>query len=755
MKGTHPMRNQIIVRPRQQLLESDINNIQSYTQSSFDEVLEKSIGTKKRYAGFTTEKVGPAEVSVSPGLLFLAGPVHGKDFETNFDLIGHLPVAAKTKAVIVAWGSTTETDVERRNFRTDVTTGAVEPQDVNMRRARVANVDIIYGQESASPQNPPIDPNYVHIATLTLSTTGVDEVEMNLDAQLKSNQEIYAILAALEAWKLLAEPLLSTLRTDLAALASRLHQMSGIDVLDSLVYDVALLKEKSGIDEDAVKYGADHYLIADEIDLEHAQSDCRVEEGLRFNFDGASEQSLALFNPLDPLASVDVGTGQLLPKYNEHVRLAVTGFAGDVSMSQYASQEIDYKLRHVSRRRIRYGDTTVKCTNSSWWRRGNYNPATHIFTLNNEQFVVLNPELAAINHRMLRLRKFWVDTWTEKYWEAVVTDYSVNGAVTAQTALNAQGGWYLGTNIQLTQIAAQGDITMLLCETDNGKPDLEKVIASVTVAAADLNKYPNKTRFGVPPVYLERGKRYARVFLTQGQHRMAVADRNTYLEGTFFVGTDGAYLVGDLEKDILFEDIFARFVSSRTEIEFTTLSLGGGITDIDLLAGMLVPDGTTLAFELQPEGQAVWKSLGDVDTNSILYNKPALVRMRAVFLGTTDDQPMIKLVGSRLRATRSKDSFVSVSNVINLPAASTAITVTSYLENFEEAKHDCVISIIDENDNEIAASVVEDSAADKGIRRKATFALGAATNSFKMKHVGGAVSDRELYHLNESVWHSY
>lgn len=749
------MRNQVIIRPRQQLLDADLNNFQGFTRESFDEALRDGLGTAKRYTGFLAEKIGPAEIRVAPGLLYLGGPVHGKAVDTNFDTIGQLPVAAKKKAAIVGWGTETETDVERRNFRTDVTTNTVEPQDVAVRRARVANIDIVYGQESASPQLPPVDPGYVTIATVDLSTTGVDSVVMNPAAALKSTQDLHTLLKILDDWRAIAEPLLSTLRTDLAALAARLRQLAGIDVLNSLVYDVALLKERAGVDEDAVNYGADHYLIPDEIDLLHAQSDCRVEEGLRFNWDGVAEQALALFNPLDPLAKVDAGTGQLLPKYTEHVRLAVTGFAGDVSMSQYASQQIDYVQREVARRRIRYGDSRKVCTNNSWWRSGSYNPANHIFTRDGEQFEVLNPEIAQINHRRVRLRKFWVDEWTEHYWEPVVTEYSVNGALVAQTALNAQGGWYLGSTIQLTQVAADGDITMLLCETLNGAPDVSKVIASVTVPVADLKTYPEKTRFGVPPVYLERGKRYARVFVTQGDHRIALADRNAYLQGSFFVSTDGAYLIGDLEKDVLFEDLYAKFVNPRSAIEFTTVSLAGGVTDLDLLAEQLVPDGTTLAIEVQPEGQTVWTPLDRVEGNSVLYNKPALVRLRAIFLGTSDDQPMIKLTGSRLRATRSKAAFTGVSEVINLGAASDTIAVTSYLEHFDEAKHDCTLALIDPGDVEIAASVIEDSNADRGIRRKATFSLGAAIGSFRIKHTGTAVSDRELYHLNETVWHAY
>lgn len=159
------MRNQVIARPRQQLLERDVNNIQTYVRSSMDEGFRAAIGATRRYIGLHSEAIGPAEIRVNSGQLAMQGEFYGLDTAQTFDMISNLPVAAQRKAAIVAWGTETETDIERRNFRTDVSTNQVEPQDVAVRRGRVANVDIIYGLESANPMLPPFDVGYVHVAS--------------------------------------------------------------------------------------------------------------------------------------------------------------------------------------------------------------------------------------------------------------------------------------------------------------------------------------------------------------------------------------------------------------------------------------------------------------------------------------------------------------------------------------------------------------------------------------------------------------
>lgn len=269
----------------------------------------------------------------------------------------------------------------------------------------------------------------------------------------------------------------------------------------------------------------------------------------------------------------------MLPSYSETERNVITGFAGDIAMSQYASQDVQMRTLTETRTRVRYGQSKQVCTNSSWWSSGLYDPATGIFKRAGEvwEIAVADRANAVINHRMVRVTQFWVDSWQAPYDDFIAVETVVNGAVIAQTVLNAQGGWYLGSSFEFTDVADDGQVTMAICETVLGGPDISRVIASVTVAAVDLKTRPQRTRFGVPPVYMERGKRYARVLITQGAHRVAVADRNAYQEGTLFISTDGAWFHGDLTKDLLGRDHFAVFDQPRTVVELESISLANAL----------------------------------------------------------------------------------------------------------------------------------------------------------------------------------
>lgn len=750
------MRNQVIARPRQQLLERDVNNIQTYVRSSMDEGFRAAIGATRRYIGLHSEAIGPAEIRVNSGQLAMQGEFYGLDTAQTFDMISNLPVAAQRKAAIVAWGTETETDIERRNFRTDVSTNQVEPQDVAVRRGRVANVDIIYGLESANPVLPPFDVGYVHVASITLSTTGIVNVTMNETARLKSTQDLFISLEQFNIWKQLVEPMIATLRTDITGLADRLRSTVSRQTMDQVIYDVAILKDAVGIDEDAVTYGADRYLNTDKMDLKHGQSNCRIEEGIRANHAGIVEQALSLFNPLDPAATMHANTGMLMPKYTEIQRSANMAYAGDMSINQYASRNIELTQRTASRERIRYGQTMDVCTNAEWWKSGQYDPATGIFRKDGETWQVVGFQANyGVGHEILRVSQFWHDSWQEPYWDAIQTVTNINGAVIAQTVLNSQGGWYLGSEFFFTEVAADGPVTMAICETIAGEPDFTKVIASVTKQPNELSVYPAATRFGLPPMYLERGKRYARVLISQASHRVAISNNNAFLDGSLFISTDGGWFQGDLEKDLLFRDFFAGFSSPRTVIELQPVSLSGGITDLDFLYDSITPDGTQLTWEIQPEGQSLWSRLEGGTGQSLLYNKPALVRVRAVFTGTSDLQPMIRLTGSRLRATRSATAWVGVSDIITLPDACSTISVISYLGYFETNEHTVTISLLSDTDAAFTASVVEDKLAEKGTRRKVTFQLATPLTKFRIKHTCAAQTDRNLFQINETVWNAY
>ncbi len=101
---------------------------------------------------------------------------------------------------------------------------------------------------------------------------------------------------------------------------------------------------------------------------------------------------------------------------------------------------------------------------------------------------------------------------------------------------------------------------------------------------------------------------------------MATVSGQNHLQGTLFFGTDGDYFTGDLTKDIMFTLYGAQFKTARTEVQLQPVSLAGGITDITIEAPAIVPEGTSLTFEVQVGGK--WYPLTEVGK---LSSKPDIV----------------------------------------------------------------------------------------------------------------------------------
>lgn len=746
------MESQVIIRPRQRLTAPDLTNMQVFAADSLDHVVLDAIGSAKRFVGLLVTQASATEISIATGRLYGAGKVYARVQASSIDLLSLLPSASKRKVAIVTWGVETDTDIQQRTFEIDPVAKTYETDDIAMRRDRLAQIDRLPGAESADPQLPAIDAQYLHVATVTLTTTGIENIEMIDANRLVSVQDLTGRVALLEGDMAALKPLVSTSRSDIAALASQIGKSAPHELLSQLVVNVANLMAFAEIEDGATSYDADRFLTTDETDTASPDLDCRVEEGVRFNWDNAHDQALALFNPLDPAVKQ---TGALvLPKYDEETRISVDGYSGDVEIAQYTSQAIDFVQKTMSRQRIRYGESRQVCTNNAWWQSGQYDPTENIFIREGETFEVISGDPTA--HSLMRLRQFWVDRYEYPYWERIVIESSVNGASVSQTFLNGQAGWVTGFDLTFTDVGADGDVTLLLCEaTASGVPDLTKVIAKVTKAAGDLAVYPQKTWFGLGPVFLQQGKRYAWSVVTLGDHRIATADKDRYLGGTMFVTLDGAFHEGNLDKNLMFDAVFARFDQPRTVVELASISLSGGITDLDILAEMFVPEGTDFIFEIQPEGSSVWTPIGEVASgNTVLYNFPAQVKLRAVFLGTADIAPGLKLTDSLFRATRPKTTLKHVSTEVTLTAASQDITLNCYLEWFDEVHHDCTLSLI-VGGSPVAASVVEDVAADNGIRRKATFSLGAPTTNFTIVIEGTTDSALRPWHVNDRVYHAF
>ncbi|MCI5078708.1 hypothetical protein [Oricola sp.] len=756
------MESIVIYRDRQELQSADLNAAQEFARASLDHVVRDSIEGGKAYAGFSASKTSATEVTLSPGRLYAGGAVYARGEDIVVDLFNVLPLITKKRVAIVAYGQEVETDVQPRDFLIDAQTGTTEPQSVAMESLRRAEVSTVAGTEGPDPSYPATDANVTVIAYVLLDTTGVVSIEQWKPTQLPNLRDVANRTTALESWRGQISGQVDTLRTDLSALADRMQGFATKAEIAELTEELEVIRQEVYAPAAYVYYGTEHFLTEDGSNTAHPDYDAVVEEGIRFPHTGSQTAELALLNPNN--VYVNSASGFILPKYSHAIRLDLTGYASEARLAQYTYETTSIRQLSRARTRLRYGSSRTVCTNSRWWRQGSYDPVANVFRIGAETWEVAADDRrnALINHRWIRVTRFWVDTYDEPYWEHVTTSDTINGQQVAQTFLNSQDGWLSQVGLYFSRKAASGDVTVLVTETAYGMPDLSRVISRTTLPVADIQVGAISTEAGLPslvetrvpitPTYLRAGRRHALVLVTTGDHYVAMTNTdNGVVQGTFFVSTDGAFFAGNLVDDMKLRLYFAKFERPRVSVELTSFQLAGGILDLDVTFPGITPPACRSDIEVQVNG--AWVALDVAPNGPDLTGLPALLPARLTLTGTTDLMPGFGTAGSQAVVTRPKTAFIWVSDARALGSATTSIKVVTDLQFYLEADHDCTVSLLTgvALDGTEAADVVEDVTLPDGTLRRTSVFNVTAVSDYAVKIVGSTVSAASVFHVSEMI----
>lgn len=654
------MEKQVIFRDRQELQSADLNAIGQHAGDAIAHLVLDAVSGALKFTGGAVSAKSATEVDVAALRFYNGGKVYASEQTETLNLFQYLPLVAKKCVAVVVWGEVIDTDVQPRDFLVDLTTGATEPQAVAMARLCKANVNLQPGNESADPQPPVLQTGTLAIALVYLTPGGVERIELQSAARLPTLQGHEQRLFEHEAWRTQAEPRISSIATDLAGLAKKTMSLVGRDTVVELANDVARLKAKVNLPTAYASYESDYYGNTDKTDAAGVGYSAAIKNGLLFPTAGQASVGLALFNPYD--AGIKRSAEDLvLPAYTDRARIQTTGYSGDISASQYQVQSQTIRQYTATVWDYTYGwnyNYYNGWWNSRYWNYYGYNWGWYGY----------------YGYRVAR---------QETRYELQTVTTSYNGAIIGQTFLVSNAMWLTKVGLQFTQIGASGDVMVAVCETEGGKPDLLKTLTRVTVARGDLKKYPEETAIPVPPVLLEAGKRYALVLITQGDHRLATVSGNDYTQGTLFFGTDGDYFTGDLTKDLMFTLYAAQFAQPRVEVVLQSVSLAGGISDINIAAPQIVPDGCELRYEIQVGGK--WYPLGDAAMR--LSTLPDIVPLRLVLLGTSDLAPAFRLAPNAITGSRAATSLAHWSTLRTLAAPSASITVQVVVAQWDAANH--------------------------------------------------------------------
>lgn len=730
---------------------ADFTNLQDFVQGSMEHVVADGITNDRKYAGFAAAATGVTTLTVQPGRFYSEGKVYNRESTYVHDFTTNLPVATKRIASLVVYGSEVDTDSRPRDFLINAETNAVEPRVVAMERARIANINVVFGQENADPLPPVVDSGVIVVATIVLLPSGIQSVTMATDTAIDSVKSVSTRTKSLEAFRDVAAPQIISLASDIAALTKGQKSTLTLDQYGRTLARLAVLEAQAGIPAAAVDSSADYFLDTRASDLAFSGSQVKVEEGIRFADEAANVAAINIFNALNPAAKI-VG-GVMFPAYSRAKRFSVGAPTGEVQVSSYSYQTNEMVQKTASRIRVRYGPSKTVCTNSAWWKSGQYDATTKVFRLNGETWTIdpADYALAVQNHKYIRVTQFWQDSYEEPYWDAVTISHSVAGAQVAETFLNSNDMWLDAVGLTFTRLAASGTVTVAICETERGLPMLDRVISKTTVdrAALSLNA---ETVIPVQPVFLTGGERYAIVVISAADHWLGTVQGSAYPQGTFFYVLDGAYQQGDATRDIAFSLYAAQFSASRAVIDLQPLSLSGGIVEIDLIAPAIIPGATSLDFEVQVN--SVWQPLASVDDLVLGAggNIPPLLPFRAVFTGTPDVMPALTLTDSQVTVARPRTTLRHISTVRTLPGSgSDAIRVIARLEYFESAHHTATCKILrgaGYTTVEDADSVVDETMEDGSIERTWVFDIASGDiTSYRIRMDATTDSALNVFHF--------
>lgn len=444
----------------------------------------------------------------------------------------------------------------------------------------------------------------------------------------------------------------------------------------------------------------------------------------------------------------------ILPKFSEIERVKIEGRDGELSVSQYQYQTTQVIQRTRTREVVQFGSEMHVCTNSAWFQSGQYDPVTATLRREGETWTVPEPwrAMALQEHQIIRLQQYWVSSYEEPYWDYITVTEGVNGALVGQTFLNTEAGWATALSLPFTRVAATGDVTVVFCETEGGKPRIDQALAKVTVPAADLKTLPTMTKVPLPPTYVEKGRRYGWVIITAGNHFVATVNGNKNTNGSLFYSTDGAWFQGDVTKDIPFALSVAQFDSPRVEVQLSPLQLENGIASIKINSDVATPPGTERIWEVQLQDGS-WRPLKSY-ADTLITGLPALLPLRVVLLGTRDVMPGFSVGNSsEVRTTRPRTDFKHVATAHDFPGACSRVEVTVRLENYDEARHDLTAALLVgagyatvETPDLVSDEPTPDP---KAILRTFVFNLAAPQSSAKLRLSGTTNSALVTFHVAE------
>lgn len=730
----------------------DLVNMGNFAQEGLDALGAMAVGRSRGWEGFNVLVDTSTSVNVVVGRIIFDGVLYGlPDLAlTPVDLLAVSPTSSKKIITIVATGQEVHTGAEPRSFEDETTKEAISKSHFTEKRRKVS-IGLVAGEEAPTPTRPALLPTYTAIAYVTMQVgAGVVAIEMAGDFQVKSLQAQEARLKMAEATLAAAGTQLETLGTTIQNTQQSINRFN-LPLFNQMARFVAELRDMFGRSSDGLLDGFERFMTLDGTNEAAAGYKARVEEGLRFPWAASTEITPQLLNPGN--ARVKTLSGWTLPTFTKSLRLNIWRQDISVNVADYNYSNVSATVFPGAKTRRRSGPSMIVAENSQLWQDGRYtyNYLTQTFKVGTEEWVVTDEWVQdGVTYR--RVEQFFSDKIP--YWNGyrTMTD-AVSGNLVAQTFLNAQPGWLLEIGLRFAKVTAD-DLKVFLTGLNGGQPSFDRTFSqgliTGAVASAGDGTQGHENKAVMQPIFMQTGEKYAIQLVTAGDYAVACRADNFLTLGSLHNG-DGLSYVADLGKDMCMRQYFALFDANYVEVELQSLTLSGGITDIDVISEEYVPDGSEQIFQYQVGG--VWYAIDKVVGTHPLSALPPTVPFRMVMVGTRDAMPGVNLPNSRVRLSRADDDLVWQSTVKNCGSAASTVELEVIIRKWNPAKHTLATTVVSGANTDTPDVTTDTTMADGRLKRKMTFSLTAPSATFAWKHVGETTDPAEGF-VVESVYYN-
>ena len=740
---TNLVQRRVPIRARQYSNAADMANIGVFAVGADDALGRDIVGPDVAWTEMSVTEESSSSVRVNFGRVWRDGKFYGDPDASSevVSVITALPTSTKKIVTIIGTGAEVEGAILPRQFK-NTETGVKEPQSVATEIRRALSIDYVAGAEAAVPQAPTLDPSYVPIANITLGTGGIENIDLLVDYRLPTTQRLNSRLLSVETFRQAIGSRVETLASDLSTLRGSFGALN-VPALRQSQRRLAELEDRIGIDDTGLLSGFDRFLDESETNVDHVDYDARVEEGVRFSYDAVAAEVPSLLNPTEP--RVKTLSGWTLPTHQKTRRLDIWGQGVSVNVASYQYANTSFTIYPGAKRRRRYGPSMVVSGTSDFWQSAAYgfNYLTRTFAVDGETWQATD-EWQEGGVTYYRVQQYWDDAI--RYWNGyqALTPTAANGYLVGQTFLNAQAGWMTEIGLRFGKVDPAYGVSVFVCRAPNGEPDVEQVVATGSLAAGEAVASEGDPQPGVEnkvtltPVFLEPGERYAVVLVTGGDYAVACRADNALSNGAFFIG-DGAAWAPDLGKDMAMRLYFAEFDAAYTAFQLNTVTLSGGITDLDLISTEHVPDGAELYWLVRFDGE--WRRLEKVNGTHPLASAPQTLELQLVMVGTREIMPAIRLADTELNLCRAGAGFTHLSEVRDAGSNASGVRVELDIAAWDAAKHSLAVTIESGANSDAPASTSDRVLPDGKIRRVMDFTLTAPSQTYQIKMVGTTTDD--------------